>query len=281
MQVDGVKELLKVNFIKNFLKGVATGVATLVPGVSGGTMAIILGIYDHLIHAVSTFFENWKKNLIYLMVVGLGGVVGFLLFSRLLENAITTYPFVMQFLFMGVIIGGLPVLYRKSEVAGKGNLKDYLFFILGFAIVLLLSAEPESVEEMATSRGVLSMLFLFIAGIIEAIALVLPGISGSYMLLILGLYGVTLNAINTFNIPFLIPLLLGVGVGTFGSAKLLEKFLNRYPGKTYKLILGFVVGSLVQLFPGIPVSSQIIASVIAFIIGFLVIFWMGKKGLTE
>ena len=268
-------------YLKNFLKGLVTGVATLVPGVSGGTMAIILGIYDHLIHAVSTFFKDWKKNLTYLMVVGLGAAVGFLLFSRLLENAIKSYPFVMQFLFMGVIIGGLPVLYRKSEVSGKGNLKDYLFFILGFAIVLLLSAEPEAVENMATSRGILSVLFLFIAGIIEAIALVLPGISGSYMLLILGLYGVTLNAINTFNIPFLIPLLLGVVVGTFGSAKILEKFLNKYPAKTYKLILGFVAGSLVQLFPGIPAENQIIACIAAFIIGLMVIFWMGKKGLTE
>ena len=268
-------------YLKNFLKGLVTGVATLVPGVSGGTMSIILGIYDDLIHAVSTFFENWKKNLTYLLVVGLGGALGILLFSRLLENAITNYPFVMQFLFMGVIIGGLPVLYRKSEASSKGNLKDYLFFILGFAIVLLMSAEPTAITDMATAHGILSVVFLFIAGIIIAIALVLPGISGSFMLLILGLLDVTLNAINTFNIPFLIPLGLGVAAGTFGTAKIIEKFLKKHPGKTYKLILGFVVGSLVQLFPGIPAGSQIIASVAAFIIGFLIIFWMGKKGLTE
>lgn len=259
----------------------ATGVAMLVPGVSGGTMAIILGIYDNLIHAVSTFFKNWKKNLIYLMVVGLGGALGFLLFSRLLENAIKSYPYVMQFLFMGVIIGGLPVLYRKAGASGKGSLKDYIFVALGFIIVLLLSAEPSEMGDMAANRGLLSMALLFVAGIIFAIALVLPGISGSFMLLVLGLYPTFLNAVNTLNIPFLIPLGLGVAAGTFGSARIIEKLLQKYPEKSYRVILGFVAGSLVRVFPGMPVSSQIIASIIAFIIGFAAIFLMGKKGLTE
>lgn len=270
-----------MKYLKDFLKGIVTGVATLVPGVSGGTMAIILGIYDNLIHAVSTFFDNWKKNFIYLLVVGLGGVTGILLFSRLLESAVKNYPYVMQFLFMGIIIGGLPVLYRKSATSGKGDIKDVIFLILGFVIVLLMSAEPAAVVNMATARGILSVIFLFFAGIIIAIALVLPGISGSFMLLILGLYEITLNAVNTFNIPFLIPLGLGVAAGTFGTAKVIERFLQKYPDKTYKLIIGFVLGSLVQVFPGIPVSSQLIASALALIIGFLAIFWLGRKGLTD
>lgn len=270
-----------MKYLKNFIKGIAVGVATLVPGVSGGTMAIILGIYDDLIHAAGSFFENWKKNFMLLLVVGLGGVLGILLFSRLLENAITKYPHVMQFLFMGIIIGGLPVLYRKSTASGKGNIKDFVFLILGFVIVLLMSAEPAAITNMAADQGALSVIFLFIAGIVIAIALVLPGISGSFMLLILGLYGVTLNAINTINIPFLIPLGLGVAAGTLGTAKIIEKFLQKHPGKTYMLIIGFVLGSLVQVFPGIPANSQLIASAAAFIIGLLVIYWLGKKGLTD
>lgn len=270
-----------MKYIINFIKGIAVGIATLVPGVSGGTMSIILGIYDGLIHAVSTFFKDWKKNSLFLGAVGVGAGLGFLLFSRLLENLVDNYPYIMQFLFMGVIIGGLPVLYRKSEASSGGKLSDYIYLIIGFAIVFLMSFEPSVVIDMATSRGILSTIFLFIAGIIIAIALVLPGISGSFMLLILGLYNITLNAVNTFNIPFLIPLGLGVAAGTFGTAKILERFLNKHPGKTYKLILGFVLGSMLQVFPGLPPSSQIIASVAVFIVGFVVIFLMGKKGLTE
>lgn len=261
---------------KNFFKGIAVGVATLVPGVSGGTMAVILGIYDDLIHAISSFFEDWKKHFILLLQIGLGGLAGMALFSKLLENAMIKIPFEMKFLFMGIIIGGLPVLYRKSRELGKRDYKDFIFLIIGFVTVLLMSAEPQATTTMATSKGVLSMIFLFIAGIVIAVALILPGISGSFMLLALGLYGVTLNAINTVNIPFLIPLGLGVVVGTLATTKIIEKLLHKYPGKTYMLIIGFVIGSLLPVFPGVPTSVHILTSIAAFIIGFLAILWLGR-----
>ncbi len=270
-----------MNILKNFLKGIAVGVATLIPGASGGTMAIIMGIYDDLIHAVGSFFENWKKHTFFLISVGLGVVSGVLLFSRLLENAITRYPHVMQFLFMGVIMGGLPVLVQKSLTSDKKGYSDFIFLILGFLIVLLMSYEPEAIINMATSRDILGMIFLFIAGIIIAIALVLPGISGSFMLLALGLYDVTLSAINSFNVYFLIPIGLGVVAGTLGTTKIIEKLLHRFPGKTYMLITGFVAGSLVSVFPGIPQGMLLVASVAAFFTGFLALFWLGKKGLVD
>jgi putative membrane protein len=271
----------KVKYLKNFLKGIAIGVATLIPGVSGGTMAIILGVYDNLIHAISSFFEDWKKNIVILLEIGLGGLVGLVLFSGLLEKAITSYPHMMQFLFIGIIIGGLPVLYKKSTSSDKREMADFLFLAIGFVAVLLLSKEPSSTTAMATSQGIMSMVFLFFGGIVIAVALVLPGISGSFMLLALGLYGITLNAINSFNVPFLIPLGLGVVVGTLGTTKLIEKFLQKYPNKAYMLIMGFVIGSLLPVFPGIPEGFQIVTSAIAFILGFIVIFVLGKKGLAD
>lgn len=270
-----------MKYLKNFFKGMAVGIATLVPGVSGGTMAVILGIYDNLIHAISSYFEDWKKHTILLLEIGLGALLGVALFSRLLENALTQYPHVMQFLFMGIIIGGLPVLYRKSRTAGKRAPSDFIFLILGFVIVLLLSSETEATGTLASPQGLLSMIYLFIAGVILAVALILPGISGSFMLLALGLYGVTLNAINTLNIPFLIPLGLGVAAGTLGTTKAIETFLQKYPSKAYMLIMGFVIGSLIPVFPGIPANLQLIASIAAFIIGFAAIFWLGKKDLGE
>lgn len=97
-----------------FFKGIVVGIATLVPGVSGGTMAIVLGIYDDLIHAVASFFKDIKKHTIFLFEVGLGALLALLLFSRLLENVIEKYPEIMGFLFIGIICGGLPVLYKKA-----------------------------------------------------------------------------------------------------------------------------------------------------------------------
>jgi len=266
-----------MKYIKNFLKGMAVGIATLVPGVSGGTMAVIFGIYDELIHAVSSFFQNWKKHIVILLEIGLGGITGIALFSKLLESAIEKYPAIMQFLFIGIIIGGLPVLYRKSRSVGKRDIKDFIFLILGFIIVLLMSSEPDATTAMATSQGIASIIFLFFGGIIIAIALVLPGISASFMLYTLGLYGVTLNAINTLNIPYLVPLGFGLAVGTLGTAKIIERFLQKHPGKTYMLIIGFVIGSLIPIFPAMPSGGTLIASIAAFIVGFILIFLLGKK----
>lgn len=269
----------KVKYIINYLKGIAVGVATLVPGVSGGTMAVILGIYDDLIHAVSSFFEDWKKHIIILLEIGLGGLTGILLFSRLLENALKKYPFVMTFFFIGIICGGLPVLYRKSREV-KRDFKDFVFLIIGFVIVLLMSEDTTATTTLATAPGFTSIIFLLIAGVIIAIALILPGISASFMLYTLGLYSITLNAINNRNIPFLIPLGIGLALGTLGTAKTIEKLLQKYPGKTYMLILGFVIGSLLPAFPGIPQGLTIVWSAIAFIIGFILIYWLGKKDIT-
>jgi putative membrane protein len=270
-----------VQYLENFIKGIFVGIATLVPGVSGGTMAIILGIYDDLIHAIGSFFEDWKKHTMLLMQIGLGGLIGFGLFSRLMGSALARYPYLMQYLFMGVIIGGLPVLYHKTLSSdGKSN-RGYLFLAIGFVLVLLMSSEPTAMTSLATSGSILSVVFLFIAGIVIAIALVLPGISGSFMLLVLGLYSITLDAINNLNIPFLIPLGLGVAVGTLGTTKVIEKLLQRYPRKTYMLIIGFVLGSLVQVFPGIPSGGQLVSSTIALLIGFSATYWLGKKGITD
>jgi putative membrane protein len=265
-----------MKYLVNFLKGIAIGVATLVPGVSGGTMAVIFGVYDDLIHAVSSFFEDWKKHSLILLQIGLGGLVGMVLFSGLLESAMNKYPSIMGFLFIGIICGGLPVLYRKSTT-GKREKKDFLLLVIGLVLALLLSPEPSTTTAMATGQSILSIVFLFIAGIVIAVALILPGISGSFMLYTLGLYEITMSSINNFNIPFLIPLGLGGIVGTLATTKTIEKFLQKYPSKTYMLILGFVVGSLLPVYLGIPKGFNVVSAILAFIIGFVVITWISKR----
>lgn len=265
-----------MKFITNFLKGIIIGIATLVPGVSGGTMAIILGIYDDLLRSIGHFFEDIKSHTMLLLEIGLGGLTALILFSRILESALENQPFAMRFLFIGVICGGLPVLYKKST-SGKRSKTDLLFLLIGFIIVILMGSDPATTTTMATSQGILSIVFLLIAGIVVSIALVLPGISASFMLLTLNLYDVTLNAINNRNIPFLIPLGIGVIIGVLATTRLIENLLEKYPSKTYLLILGFVVGSIIPVFPGIPQGINIVISIIAFIIGFIAIRYISER----
>ncbi|NLZ48681.1 MAG: DUF368 domain-containing protein [Clostridiales bacterium] len=267
-----------MKFLVNYLKGVAVGLATLVPGASGGTMAIILGIYDDLLHSVGSFFTNWKKHFMFLLSVGLGGLTALVVFSGVLTAALKSFPFETKFLFMGVICGGIPVLYKKAT-EGKVEIKSLIFIIIGLVIVVLFSGDPASTETLANPQGVGSLFLLFIAGVILAIALVLPGISGSLMLYIMGLYNITMTAINTRNIPFLIPLGLGVVVGTLATTRLIEALLKKYPVKMYMLILGFVAGSLYSVFPeeGFPTGLHILTSIITFVIGFAIIRFISKK----
>lgn len=271
---------LKTIFI-NFIKGLTIGLSMVVPGVSGGTMAIILGLYDRLIRSVGSFFADWKGNFIFLATVGMGGIMGILLSSRFMGAVIDAYPIPTQFLFMGIIVGGLPVLYKKSKEAGSHGWHDYAFFILGAAVVYFLSPEPETAGELAKASGFGGFMALFIAGIIIAVALVLPGISTSFALLALGLYGLVLGAVNSFNLPLLLPLLLGVAVGTLATTKAIEFLLNTFPAKSYMAILGFVAGALVPVFPGLPNGSQAPSSILLFVLGTGAMFLLGKAGFTD
>lgn len=265
-----------MKFIKNFLKGIVIGIATLVPGVSGGTMAIILGIYDDLIHSIGHFFEDIKAHTMLLLEIGLGGLTALVLFSKILESALESQPFVMRFLFIGVICGGIPVLYKKST-SGKKNKGDLLFLLISFVIVILMGSDPASTTTLAKSQGILSIIFLLIAGLVVSIALILPGISASFMLLTLNLYDVTLNAVNNRNVLFLIPLGIGIVIGVLGTTRAIENLLKKYPSKTYLLILGFVIGSIIPVFPGIPQGISIVTSLIAFVIGFIAIRYISQR----
>ncbi len=261
--------------IVTVIKGVVIGLATLVPGVSGGTMAIILGVYDDLIHSISSFFKDWKKNGLFLIQIGIGSVIGVGAFSKIIEQALVKYENPMIYLFLGIICGGIPVLYKKS-LSSERKKSDLMFLGIGFIIVFIMTLQPSAVFTLATNTGVKSTIFLVIAGFIIAVALILPGISTSFMLLTLGLYSITLEAINTFNLAYLVPIGIGAVIGTLSTTKAIENLLEKYPSKTYLLILGFVIGSLLEVFPGIPEGFDIIYCIITFVIGFAVIKYMSR-----
>ena len=262
--------------LKHVIKGIIIGIATLIPGVSGGTMAIILGVYDDMIYAVSSYFKDIKKNTIFLGTLSLGGIIGIALFSKIIDYGLEYFRFPMIYLFLGVIVGGIPVLYKRANV-GKKKKSDWLYFIIGLLIILVMSIYNGTIVNLAASTGILNFVLLILSGIIIAVALILPGISTSFMLLTLGLYDITLKAINNMEIKFLLPIIIGVGIGVITTTKILGNLLHNKPRQTYMLILGFVLGSIIEVFPGIPSSFDILFSIIAFTLGVILIRYMNKK----
>ena len=183
--------------IINFLKGLWTGGTMTVPGVSGGSMAMILGVYmamilgvyDKLVYSVSHIFKDFKKSFLYLLQFGLGGVIGFLLFagfiSRLLNNATLSIP--LHFFFLGAVAGGIPIIFKSAQVK-KFTPGCILFPLIGIVFVVAISFLPEGLFSVSSSDGFVKFTLLqLLGGFIVAFALVLPGISTSQMLNMLGI----------------------------------------------------------------------------------------------
>ena len=264
-----------MNFMKNFFKGVAISISQIVPGVSGGTIAITLGIYDKLLHAVNNIFKDFKNQYMILLQVGIGAVIGVFLFSNIVKNLFDKYPIPIGYLFIGVILGGAPLMYRKAIVKGV-NKKSLLYLPLGIVLVLMMGTPNNDASAIITSLSLYNFIWLLLGGVVVAIALILPGISGSFMLYILGLYNTVITAVVNFNIPILMPIVLGGIVGTLLTARIIEVLLIKYPEQTYILIFGFILGSVFSVFPGVDGLSTFIGIILG-IIGFIFTYYISRN----
>lgn len=228
------------------LKALWIGSTMTIPGVSGGTMAVIVGIYEQLISSINGLLKNPRKNLPFIIKFLIGAGTGFILFAKLVTSLLetpSTGPIVKIF-FIIIILAGIPFLYRKTGIQ-KLEFSHFLYVLAGALIIYLISLIPAGTFTQST--GLLGLLIQFIGGIIIAIALVLPGISVSHMLLILGIYENVMKNVYTFQWLSLIPIILGVLLGTFTTTAILEKFLTKHPDKVYLIIIGFVAASLGML----------------------------------
>lgn len=264
-----------MEFLKNFLKGVAISISQIVPGVSGGTIAMILGIYDKLLHAVNNIIKDFKNQYKILMQVGIGAVVGIFLFSNVVKTLFDNFPIPVGYLFIGVILGGAPLMFRKATVKGFKK-SSVLYLVAGIIIVLMMGTPNNDASAIITSLSIGNFLWLFIGGVVVAIALILPGISGSFMLYVLGLYNTVITAVVQMNIPVLIPIAIGGIVGTLATAKIIEILLLKYPQQTYILIFGFILGSVFSVFPGVDGLSSVIGVILG-IGGFIFTYYISRN----
>ena len=259
--------------IKTLFSGFVVGSSMTIPGLSGGTMAIILGIYDRLISAVGTITtkKGFKKNIGFLITFLIGSCIGIALLSKVLSSAIKVYEKPMLYLFIGIIAGTIPTLIKETG-AKSIKIKDILFMLLGFGTCLGLSLIPSGLIKFDAGFSFMNLLIIVVAGFVIAIALVLPGISCSQMLLLLGILDMTYDAIDDRNWKFLVPLALSIGIGTLLTTNILDKFMTNSPRGTYFLISGFVIGSVLDIFKDMPKRTEINAwCILALIAGVIII----------
>lgn len=267
-----------MKYIINILKGVVIGVSNVIPGVSGGTMAVVMGIYDKIISSVNGFFKDIKKNIMFLGTLGIGAVVGILLFTNLIDYLLKNFNEQTNFFFIGLILGTGPLLFKKATEK-KVSTGNWIGLVIGFLIVAGLGV----LEKVNPDAAFLSTIFkpntlgFFVAGFIAAATMILPGISGSFMLLLIGLYEPIIEIVKNFDIINMGIVGVGVILGFLSMTKIIEKLFDKYPQTAYCIIFGLVVGSIFVIFPGITIGLMGIVSILCCLLGFGVAYAIGKN----
>ena len=235
------------------LKGFIMGIANIIPGVSGGTLAIILGIYEKLINILSCLWKNIKENLKFLVPLFLGVGIAIILGSYVIDWGLTNFPIATTMFFIGLVIGGIPFIYAK--VHKNYNVVNVIIFLVIAAAVILISLWSMDRAISLNKIDFLLVIRLFLVGITSAATMIIPGISGSLVLMNLGYYEPVIDAIKGLtkfsemghNICILLPLGIGVIVGLVLIAKLIKWLLKKFPVQSYFGILAFVVASIVSI----------------------------------
>lgn len=281
--------------LKQILQGMVVGIANIIPGVSGGTMMVAMGLYDHLIHAITHLKSEFKKSMKLLIPIFLGAGIAIVVLSRLFEYLLEVYPIPTNFAFCGLIAGSLPFIFKKvkghSVTVGK-----IIPFLIFFGIVITMALLGETNGAAAdVSFGVVNVIKLFLVGVVAAATMVVPGVSGSMMLMLLGYYDTILKTINQFidaliafdvqkilaQCGILIPFGIGVVIGIFLIAKLIEFIFMKAEIHAYYAIIGLILASPIAIllktdWSGVSVII-IVISVVTFAAGWFAASKLGGE----
>ena len=279
--------------IKNVLKGIVIGLANVIPGVSGGTMMVSMGIYDKLIHCITHLFSELKKSIQFLLPIFIGIGIAVVVVPFGIEFLFAQYPFQTNLLFIGLIIGGLPAVWKKV----KGNsvkVVHILSCLVFFALVAgraLVGETEGNAADLSFSLG--SVIKLFGIGVITSATMVIPGVSGSMVLLLLGYYHPVLETITNFikavlafdmngilaGIGVLLPFGIGVVAGIFVIAKIIEVIFEKFPLYAYWAIIGLIVSSPVAILlvsgMGTITIVSILTGIVSLAVGFVIAMKLG------
>ncbi len=299
-----------MELIRLFCIGIAVGIANVMPGVSGGTIAVVFGIYDRFVKVITLNLKKLWNNKGFIIPLVAGMACGILIFSKVITYLFEHFPKQTNFFFLGIIIGSIPMLYsyavgRKILLRNiNANLKNYLpklsvavCFAAGLILMLVFIKIEGSTERTRIAGSSLPVLTstlwlkLFAAGIIGAIVMIIPGISGSFFMLIMGIYEIVITSIsvmiaslNDFNMFLkaafiLLPNGAGILIGLLGGAKIVSLLLEKAKAQTYGVILGLITGSAINIYPGFYGCSisGILTCLLCICTGFFTAYLSSKK----
>lgn len=287
--------------LKTILHGIIIGIANIIPGVSGGTMMVSMGIYDKIIHCITHLFQEFKKSVLYLLPIVLGMGIAIIASAFGLEYLFAHFPVQTNLLFIGLVIGGLPAIWKRVQgVKKEKNCKIHgghiVVGIIFLALVVFLAVIGEREGAAASmSFTLVNVLKLFGVGIVASATMVIPGVSGSMMLLLLGYYNPIIAQISDFiraltsfdmngiltGCGVLVPFGIGVVFGIFAIAKLVEIVFDKFPLYAYWAIIGLIAASPVAIlllgsYPALTVVN-VLTGIVCLAAGTFAAMKLGEK----
>ncbi|AXF56455.1 DUF368 domain-containing protein [Salicibibacter kimchii] len=263
----------------NLWRGLIMGTVETIPGISSGTIAVVLGIYERLIAAINGLStREWKQSFAFLIPLVAGIFVAVFSSAKILNWLLDYYPLQLSFFFLGLIIGIVPFLLKKVEYKRTFSGIHYIALCISLLLIALFGImQGPAHSSMLGSLNANHYIAIFFLGWVASSAMILPGLSGSFILLVFGYYETIIDALDHFHLPVLLTLIAGIGIGVLITSKIVHFFLRQFPVGTYAVVTGMVLGSVFVIYRGMPADvGGFIASIIALAIGFYVALLLGK-----
>ncbi len=282
-----------MNFFVNIFKGIFIGAGAILPGISSGVFCVIFGIYEDLVNRVLHFFKDFKNNVIFFLPLTIGAGISIIFISKGLLYLLENYTIQTSYCFIGLILGCIPSVFKyannstKNEISNRNNAKSnrrnrhntstksstflkYLSLIFTFCFSIYLIALEYNANLIGNQSVQFSFLDLIKNGALMSAGVVIPGISNTVILMLLGTYNTYLGALSSIDLGILIPMGIGLVIGGFIFLKVIEFLFSRFKIYTYYGVIGFTLGSIFVLFPGFEANVTTLISVLIMIFSFFV-----------
>lgn len=258
-----------MKFLFEVIKGMFIGAGAILPGISSGVLCVIFGIYEKLLDCILNFFKDVKNNFKFLFPIVLGVFLGIILFSRLLQFILLKFPMQTSCVFIGLILGGTTLLINNINKKEKFKIKNLIYIVVALIIGICMVIFEDKIQ-IKNSVENINYIYLVISGLLMSAGIVIPGVSSTIILTLLGTYTLYLNSLANLYFPVLIPMAIGVIIGSIVFMIIIKYLLKKFYIQTMYIIIGFTLGSILILFPQVNNIEDIIISITSIIFGYFI-----------
>ena len=250
----------------NIIKGIFIGAGAIVPGLSSGVLCVIFGIYEKLLDAVLNFFKDIKQNIKFLFPIALGVGIGVLLFSNGLNYALYAFPIQTKSIFIGWILGTIPSLIKEVNEKEPFRPQNVVYLLIALAIGIV-TVILENQMTIISNVEEINSFYLILCGVIMSLGIIVPGVSSTIILMLLGVYSIYLQSVANLYLPVLIPMGIGLVLGSIVVMKVTKILLEKQYAKTFYSIIGFTIGSVLVLVPQGMTTLEMVLSILCILLG--------------